>query len=114
MPWCGWKAIIGVLRRKPRTAAALATFLAVSTVWAQRPVAVTISVEDKSGAVIVGASVQEAGGQLLGRTDPNGQVTIRCRIPCRLRIEAKGFAGKLLKSAPTQQSSWILQAPTSR
>ena len=97
MPWCGWKAIIGVLRRKPRTAAALATFLAVSTVWAQRPVAVTISVEDKSGAVIVGASVQEAGGQLLGRTDPNGQVTIRCRIPCRLRIEAKGFAGKFVE-----------------
>jgi outer membrane receptor protein involved in Fe transport len=97
MPWCGWKAIIGVLRRKPRAAAALATFLAVSTVWAQRPVAITISVEDKSGAVIAGASVQEAGGQLLGRTDPNGQVTIRCRIPCRLRIEAKGFAGKFVE-----------------
>ena len=98
MPWCGWKAIIGVLRRKSRLTAALASILAISTAWAQRlPVPITISVVDKSGAVIAGASVQEAGGQLLGRTDPNGQLTIRCRIPCRLRIEATGFEGKFVE-----------------
>jgi len=98
MPWCGWKAIIGVLRRKFRLTAALASILAISTTWAQRPpVAITISVVDKSGAVIAGASVQEAGGPLLGRTDPNGQLTIRCRIPCRLRIEATGFEGKFVE-----------------
>jgi outer membrane receptor protein involved in Fe transport len=94
MPWYGWKAIIGVLRRRYRAAAALGALLAASAVCAQTPVAVTISVVDKSGAVIAGASIQEAGGHLLGRTDTNGQLTIHCRIPCRLRIEAQGFAGK--------------------
>lgn len=93
MEWCGWKAIVGVLRRNSRFAA-LSAFLAVSTVWAQKPVPITISVVDKSGAVIAGASIEEAGGPLLGRTDPNGQLTIRCRLPCRLRIEAQGFDGK--------------------
>ncbi len=97
MPWCGWKAIIGVLRRKSSCAAALSVFLLVSAGWAQKPVPVTISVEDKSGAVIAGASIQEAGGRLLGHTDPNGQLTINCRIPCRLRIEAKGFDGKFVE-----------------
>jgi len=97
MPWCGWKAIIGVLRRKSKIAAALAAFLAASTVWAQKPVAITISVVDKSSAVIAGASIQEADGRLLGRTDTNGQLTLSCRIPCRLRIEAKGFAGKFVE-----------------
>ncbi len=97
MPWSEWKAIIGVLRRKSKIAAALAGFLAISSAWAQKPVAITISVVDKSGAVIAGASIQEAGGRLLGHTDPNGQLTINCRIPCRLRIEAKGFDGKFVE-----------------
>ncbi len=97
MPWCEWKAIIGVLRRRSRTAAALAAFLAVSAVWAQKPVPITISVVDKSGAVIAEASIQEAGGRLLGRTDTNGQLTFPCRIPCRLHIEAQGFAGKFVE-----------------
>ncbi len=114
MPWCGWKAIIGVLRRKSRIAAALAGFLAVSTVWAQKPVALTISVVDKSGSVIAGASIQEAGGRLLGRTDTNGQLTIFCRIPCRLRIEARDLLENLLKSAPTQRSNWNRKTPASK
>jgi outer membrane receptor protein involved in Fe transport len=66
-------------------------------VTAQQPVPITISVQDKAGSAIAGASIQEAGGRLLGQTDPNGQLTIRCRIPCRLRIEAKGFAGKFVE-----------------
>src|SRR4029077_492296 len=36
-------------------------------------------------------------GSLLGRTDTNGQVTIRCHSPCQLRIEAQGFAGKFVE-----------------
>jgi outer membrane receptor protein involved in Fe transport len=64
---------------------------------AQRPVAVTLTVVDKSGATIAGASVEEANGPLLGRTDTNGQLTIHCRIPCRLHIEAQGFAGKFVE-----------------
>jgi outer membrane receptor protein involved in Fe transport len=64
---------------------------------AQQPVPLTISVQDKAGAAIAGASIEEAGGHLLGRTDANGQLTIRCRIPCRLHIEAQGFAGKFVE-----------------
>ncbi len=97
MPWCGSKAMSGVLRSRCRAAAAFAAMLAASAVCAQTPVAITISVVDKSGAVIAGASIEEAGGRLLGRTDTNGQLTIHCRIPCRLRIEAQGFAGKFVE-----------------
>lgn len=98
MPWCGWKAIDGVLRRCNEVALTLlAVLFAAGSAVAQRPVPITISVEDKAGAVIAGASVEEAGGQKLGQTDTNGQLTIRCRIPCRLRIEAKGFAGKFVE-----------------
>ena len=97
MPWCGWKAIVGVLRRVPRPSPALAVLLAATTLCAQQPVAVTLTVVDKSGATIAGASVEEANGPLLGRTDTNGQLTIHCRIPCRLHIEAQGFAGKFVE-----------------
>ena len=97
MPWCRSKTMVGVLRHIPRTALALAGLLAVSSLCAQQPVPITLSVVDKSGAVIAGASVEEANGPLLGRTDTNGQLTIRCRIPCRLHIEAKGFAGKFVE-----------------
>ena len=98
MPWSEWKAMAGVLRRIPRLASVLAGILALSLVLAaQRPVPITVTVVDKSGATIAGASVEEAGGPLLGRTDTNGQLTIRCRIPCRLRIEAEGFAAKFVE-----------------
>ena len=86
-----------MLRHIPRAALALAGLLAVTILCAQQPVAITLTVVDKSGAAIAGASVQEANGPLLGRTDTNGQLTIHCRIPCRLRIEAQGFAGKFVE-----------------
>ena len=97
MVWCGWKAINGALQRNCRAALALVGLLAASVLCAQQPVALTLTVVDKSSAAITGASVQEAGGPLLGRTDTNGQLTIHCRIPCRLRIEAQGFAGKFVE-----------------
>jgi len=98
MPWCEWKAIVGMLRRIPRAALALAgLLLAVIPLCAQQPVALTLTVVDKSGAAIAGASVEEANGPQLGRTDTNGLLTIHCRIPCRLHIEAQGFAGKFVE-----------------
>ena len=97
MPWCEWKAMAGVLRRISSVAPALALLVAVTSLCAQQPVPLTLSVVDKSGSVIAGASVEEANGPLLGRTDTNGQLTIRCRIPCRLHVEAKGFAGKFVE-----------------
>ena len=97
MPWCGWKAISGVQRRSCSLALAVAVLLAAAGIaFAQKPVALTLTVVDKSGAAIAGASVEEAGGSLLGRTDTSGQLTIRCRIPCHLHIEAQGFADKFV------------------
>jgi len=63
----------------------------------QGPVSLTITVEDNSGAAIQGASVKEASGQLLGRTDSSGRLTTECRIPCRLRIDAEGFVGQFVE-----------------
>ena len=58
------------------------------------PVPLTLTIEDSSGAVISGASVKEAEGRLLGRTDSSGRLTVQCSIPCRLRVDAEGFTGK--------------------
>ncbi len=63
----------------------------------QRPVTLTVTVEDNSEAAIAGATVAEAGGSILGRTDTSGRLTIDCRIPCRLRIDAEGFTGKFVE-----------------
>lgn len=98
MPWSEWKVIGGVLRRIRRLATPLAGILAFSLiVGAQPPAAITVTVVDKSGAAIAGASVEVAGGPLLGHTDTNGQLTVHCRIPCKLHIEAQGFAGKFVE-----------------
>jgi outer membrane receptor protein involved in Fe transport len=74
-------------------------FAASLVTFAQKPVALTLSVVDKSGAAIPGADIQEASGQLLGHTDTNGQLTINCRVPCRLHISAKGFAEKFVEAS---------------
>lgn len=86
----------------PRLARSLSLIFVLATslvLCAQKPVSLTVSVIDRSGAAILGADVQEAGGQLLGRTDANGQLTISCRIPCPLHIAAKGFADKFLEAS---------------
>jgi outer membrane receptor protein involved in Fe transport len=99
MPWCELKAIVDVLRHIPRPAPAVVGLLAATVLCAQKPVPITLTVVDRSNAAISGASVQEANGPLLGRTDSNGQVTVRCNIPCNLRVEAQGFAGKFVEAS---------------
>lgn len=61
---------------------------------AQNPVPLTVTVEDGSGAAISGANVKQSSGELLGRTDGSGRLTVQCTPPCQLRIEAEGFQGK--------------------
>ena len=100
MPWSQLRMSNDVLRRVRSVCLALIVALAVSLVLsAENPVSLTLSVVDKSGAAIAGANVQEPGGQLLGHTDTNGQLTISCRIPCRLHVDAKGFADKFLEAS---------------
>jgi outer membrane receptor protein involved in Fe transport len=61
---------------------------------AHAPVPVTVTVEDSGGAVVSGASVKQASGALLGRTDTNGRFTFECNMPCQIRVDAEGLIGK--------------------
>lgn len=99
MPLCQLRTTCGVLRLARSLGLMLLIPLASLILCAQKPVSLTISVVDKSGAAIPGSDVQEAGGQFLGHTDTNGQLTITCRVPCRLHVAAKGFADRFLEAS---------------
>ena len=44
-----------------------------------------------------GATVKQASGSELGRTDSSGRVSFECESPCQLRIDAEGFKGKFVE-----------------
>jgi outer membrane receptor protein involved in Fe transport len=77
---------------------------------AQQAVPLTLTVEDSSGAAIHGATVKESSGQLLGRTDTSGRLTVQCSTPCRLRLDAEGFQGK---DVEVSADTTVLLAPAS-
>jgi outer membrane receptor protein involved in Fe transport len=79
------KAIFGMLSLAATAAANLR---------AQDPL--TLTVEDASGAVVATAVVEDSAGRALGRTGTDGRVSLTCAIPCTLRVEAPGFAAKML------------------
>jgi outer membrane receptor protein involved in Fe transport len=100
MPSCQLRTRCGVVRLTRSLGLVLIVALATSLLLSgQKPVPITLSVVDKSGAAIPGADIQEAGGQLLGHTDTNGQLTINCTTPCRLHVAAKGFADKFVEAS---------------
>jgi len=87
MRWFLSKALYGVL--------SLSGMLVIPAAVSARAVApFTLSVEDASGAAVMGASVKQASGALLGRTDTSGRVTFECENPCQLHIDAEGFRSK--------------------
>ena len=55
-----------------------------------------VTVEDSTGAALPFATVKDASGNLLGRTDGSGRLSVPCVAPCRVRVEAPGFAGREL------------------
>ncbi len=71
-------------------------------VSAQAPVSLTVTVEDTSNAPIAGASVQKPAGHLLGHTDADGRFTFNCELPCRIRVDAEGFAGNFFEMAASE------------
>lgn len=77
------KAIFGALL--------LATLLRPPGAEAQ-PAAVTVVIQDASGAVLAGAQVASAGGLPLARADAQGRAAFSCAVPCAVRISAPGFA----------------------
>jgi outer membrane receptor protein involved in Fe transport len=73
----------------------LSTMLVIpAELRAHAPVPVTVTVEDSAGASLSGASVKQASGALLGRTDTSGRLTFDCNMPCQIRVDAEGFKGK--------------------
>jgi outer membrane receptor protein involved in Fe transport len=56
----------------------------------------TVAVEDSRGAALKDATVKDATGSLLGRTDEDGRITLQCAAPCRLLIGAQGFSDQNL------------------
>jgi outer membrane receptor protein involved in Fe transport len=67
------------------------------SVSAQSRVSFTLTIEDASGAALVGASVSTTYGRVLGRTGNDGRVTLDCVAPCRLAIAAEGFGGRTVE-----------------
>jgi outer membrane receptor protein involved in Fe transport len=63
-------------------------------VSAQSSGSLTLTILDSSDAALEGASVKDVTGPLLGRTNSDGRVTVKCNIPCSLRVDAEGFTGK--------------------
>ncbi|MGD0730517.1 MAG: TonB-dependent receptor [Terracidiphilus sp.] len=89
MQWLRYKATVGAL-------ALAAVLFTPAHLSAQTPVTFTVTVEDSSGAPLVGALVNDSQGKLLGRTDANGRLNVECAAPCRLRVSAAGFDEKTM------------------
>jgi outer membrane receptor protein involved in Fe transport len=82
MLWSRFKAMSGALA----LAASSLTALAGS---AQS--AITVTVEDKGGAALAGATATDSAGHLLGQSDESGKLTVSCAAPCAVRITARNF-----------------------
>jgi outer membrane receptor protein involved in Fe transport len=83
------------LSKVPFGALTLAGLMMLPATGSARAAApVTVTVEDVGGAALSGATVREAAGSLLGRTDTSGRATFQCDLPCPIRIDAEGFKSK--------------------
>jgi outer membrane receptor protein involved in Fe transport len=67
---------------------------------AQSPATFSITVEDTSGAALVGATATEGSGKLLGRSDSNGKITVTCAAPCVAHVAAAGFETRTVGLTP--------------
>ena len=79
------KAIFGVL-----------SLAATATAFLRGQSTLTLTVEDAGSAVVAAALVSDPSGHPLGRTGADGRLSLACATPCRLRVEAPGFAAKTL------------------
>jgi outer membrane receptor protein involved in Fe transport len=89
--------------------------IAPAPLSAQDPVTITVSVEDSSGAALVGAIARDSTGKLLGRSDAKGNLTVSCAAPCSVRIAASGFeenalqlnSGAVIKLSPASSNQQV-------
>jgi len=63
----------------------------------QSPATITVTLEDGRGAAIDGATAKDAAGNLLGRSDAGGKLSIACAVPCEVRFTAQGFEDKTVQ-----------------
>ena len=109
----GWKTIFGAL--------VLAT-LAQCPINLNAQSAVALTVEDPSGAAIAGATLTDAAGKPLGKTDQSGELSIPCAAPCRIHISVPGFqeqevmltGAEAIRLQPSKQSEQITQVTAYR
>jgi hypothetical protein len=94
MRWFKLKAIVGAL-----TLAMTGGMFSPAMASAQTPQTVMLTVEDSGGGALPGAAIADSAGTLLGRTDAQGRLTVRCSAPCGLRVSAGGFADKAVQAA---------------
>jgi outer membrane receptor protein involved in Fe transport len=87
-----------------------ALLLAATPVAAQAPAAFTLTVTDGTSAPIAGATVLDAQGKFVGRTAGNGQLAFSCQAPCRVQVQADGFALRAIEM--TGNASIVLQPAT--
>jgi outer membrane cobalamin receptor len=62
---------------------------------------VTVTVKDSRGAALAGATVKNAAGKLLGRSDADGKLTVACAAPCAVHVAAPGFEEKIVQLSAT-------------
>jgi len=85
MRWFKCNAILGAL-------ALTGALLTPASLRAQSAVTTTVTIEDSHGAALAGATVKDAAGRLLGRTDAAGKLNVSCAAPCRVHVSAQGFS----------------------
>jgi len=95
MKWSRSNGTIGRLAPGPVLLGAV--LLAAVRLPAQAPVNLILTVEDGVGAAVRGATVTDSANHLLGVTGREGRITVTCAAPCRLHVEASGFARKDVK-----------------
>ncbi|MGA2887885.1 MAG: TonB-dependent receptor [Terracidiphilus sp.] len=88
MQQCAQRLLIGGLALAAAAAAPL--HLSAQT-------ALTLTVEDSSGAALAGATVVDEAGRQLGRTNNEGRLAVPCAASCNLRVAAAGFFEKHLQ-----------------
>jgi outer membrane receptor protein involved in Fe transport len=65
--------------------------LALAPAVARAQMRVTLTIEDRSGATIAGAQVEDGSGRRLSTSDANGHAVFECNAPCKFTVKASGF-----------------------
>ena len=88
----GFRIAIAILRDVRRLCFGALAVALVTPLCLAFQAGITLTVQDKAGGALAGASAEDATGHHLGYTNANGQIIVQCNIPCFVRISAVGYA----------------------